>query len=180
MVVCYAVINFDDGSCCIYNVFKDTNMGLGYIAGIFFDKKEHQPMVTMNIISSNESKARLKNWEQLEKYILMKTAKTRGRYNLHTHIYNRFIVYFHMYNPRKYYLTVSKLSNESREWIRVSCQSRKQKERLIFFTKIFISFWKFYYTKNTTEFMIDYSENVSLLNDYYFVFRRSAFSENQE
>ena len=61
MVVCYAVINFDDGSCCIYNVFKDTNMGLGYITGIFFDKKEHQPMVTMNIMSSNESKARLKN-----------------------------------------------------------------------------------------------------------------------
>ena len=88
-----------------------------------------------------------------------------------------FIVSFHIYNHRECYLTTIKLSNASRERIRVTYQSTKRKKRPIFFNK-FISFGKFCYIKNTTEFMTEYSENAFHLNDFHFVFQRSAFSRN--
>ena len=63
MVFCLAGISFNDETCCMYNVFKNTNMELGYFTRVFCNKKDHQGIVAIPTISGNESKGRLKKGE---------------------------------------------------------------------------------------------------------------------
>ena len=48
MVNCSEIISYNDGVCCIQNVFTNTNTDLGYFTTIFCTEKQHQQIVTMN------------------------------------------------------------------------------------------------------------------------------------
>ena len=52
MVVCSAVISFDNEACCIQNALKDVNMKLGYITPALRNEQEPR-VVTINTKSNN-------------------------------------------------------------------------------------------------------------------------------